>query len=366
MTDVPQWFAPGRVNLIGEHLDYNGGPVLPIAIDRGTTVKARTRDDDQVRVWTTHGGNLTGGFAVGVAPGDVDGWLSYVAGVFWSIRSIGHTLPGFDLVIDSDVPSGAGLSSSAALECAVAGAVNEICGLGIGPIDMALLAQRAEADFVGVPCGAMDQLASMCGQDGHALFINTAVTPPTVDAVTADWVGDGLELLVIDTKTVRQLADGRYAQRRQECAEAARVLELDALAAAGPDAVLRLGDETLKARTRHVITETARTRGAVRALRARNWTQFGAILTASHESLRADFEVSCMELDIAVEAALTAGALGARMTGGGFGGSVIALIPAGSVKAVTGRVTDAFGHAERAKPDCFVVNPADGMHRVSP
>lgn len=364
MTDVPQWFAPGRVNLIGEHLDYNGGPVLPIAIDRGTTVKARTRDDDQVRVWTTHGGNLTGGFAVDVAPGDVDGWLSYVAGVFWSLRSTGHAVPGFDLVIDSDVPPGAGLSSSAALECAVAGAVNETCGLGIVPIDLASLAQRAEADFVGVPIGAMDQLASMCGQDGHALLINTALTPPTVESIAADWVGDGLELLVIDTKTVRQLTDGRYSQRREECAEAAKILELDALAAAGPDAVLRLEDETLKARTRHVITETARTRAAVRALRSRNWTQFGAMLTASHESLRIDFEVSCMELDIAVDAAVTAGALGARMTGGGFGGSVIALLSADSVKVVTERVNDAFGHAERAKPDCFVVHPADGMSRV--
>ena len=366
MTDVPQWIAPGRVNLMGEHLDYNGGPVLPIAIDRATAVKARIRDDDQVRVWTTHGGNQTGGFAVDVAPGDVDGWLSYVAGVFWSLRTAGNTVPGFDLVIDSTVPSGAGLSSSAALECAVAGAVNELCNLGIDRVELASLTQRAEADFVGVPCGAMDQLASMCGQGGHALFINTAVTPPTFESVAADWAGDGLELLVIDTKTAHQLTDGRYAQRRDECAEAARLLELDALATAGPDAVLRLGDETLKARTRHVITETARTRGAVRALRTRDWIQFGAMLTASHASLRDDFEVSCVELNTAVDAALAAGALGARMTGGGFGGSAIALVSAGSVNAVIEHVTNSLVHAERPTPDCFVVQPADGMRRVVP
>lgn len=364
MTDISHWIAPGRVNLIGEHLDYNGGPVLPIAIDRGTTVKARSREDDQVRVWTTYGGNQHGEFTTDVRPGDVDGWLGHVAGIFWSYAQAGHRVGGFDLVIDSQLPAGAGLSSSAAIECAVGGAINDVAGLGLADLDLALLAHQAETDFVGVPSGAMDQIISVCGRAGHAMFIDLASSPPTVEPVPADWAADGLALLVIDTRTPHDLADGRYGQRRAECAEAARILGLDALAQAGPDAVLRIDDEGLKARTRHVITETARTRGARRALTARNWKQFGAMLTASHESLRDDFQVSCLELDIAVDVALAAGAWGARMTGGGFGGSAIALVAADHVSHVTERVTAALLHAERAEPRCFTVQPSAGLRRV--
>lgn len=359
---IGRWSAPGRVNLIGEHLDYNGGPVLPIAIDRRTEVKARLRDDDRVRVWTD-GGDGSVEFGVDVSPGEVDGWGAYVAGVVWSLRESGHPIPGADVVINSDVPIGAGLSSSAALECGVATALLGSTNTEVPPVEVALIAQRAENDFVGVPSGSMDQLAAMCGRTGNALFIDTASRPPKVEAVAAEWVEDGLRLMVIDTQAAHALADGEYAKRRTECESAAEELGLTHLADAGLDAVLRIDDEVVKRRVRHVITETARTRSAVRALRERQWQQLATMFTASHASLRDDFEVSAPELDVAVEASVEAGALGARMTGGGFGGSAIALVPAERVGAVAERVAAMFEHAEFTAPRTFVVSPAEGARR---
>ncbi|UYM03936.1 galactokinase [Solicola gregarius] len=359
---VGRWSAPGRVNLIGEHLDYNGGPVLPIAIDRRTDVKARLRDDGRVRAWSDLAEHSIE-FGADVEPGEVTDWGAYVAGVVWSLREAGHPVPGADVVISSDVPTGAGLSSSAAIECGVAAALLGSIGVDVPPVEVALLAQRAENDYVGVPSGSMDQLAAMCGAEGHALFIDTAATPPKVDPVPADWTADGLRLLVIDTRASHSLADGEYAKRRAECDTAAEQLGLKHLADAGLDAVLRIEDPVIKARVRHVITETARTRSAVRALRERQWNQLATLFTASHASLRDDFEVSAPELDIAVDASLEAGALGARMTGGGFGGSAIALVPADRAEAVGERVRAMFAHAEFAEPRTFMVAPAAGARR---
>lgn len=364
MSDVRQWSAPGRVNLIGEHLDYNGGPVLPIAIDRALTLKARLREDDTVRVWTTLGGNQTAEFTTRVQSADVTGWASYVAGVFWALARAGHPTRGADLVIDGDLPSGAGLSSSAAVEGLVATALNDLLGLGLDPIDLAILSRRAENDFVGAPTGIMDQVAVLTGRAGHALLIDSRPERPTVEAVEASWLEAGLSLVVIDTMTRHDLSDGSYAERRDECQRAADVLGLAHLAEAGPDAVLKLEDETLKARTRHVITETARVRGAVRALRARNWTQFGSMLSASHASLKEDFAVSRMELDIAQESAVAAGALGARMTGAGFGGSVIALVDASLRGPLAEAVTARFAFHQFAAPAFFAVEPAAGAREL--
>lgn len=364
MTDVRQWTAPGRINLIGEHLDYNGGPVLPIAINRSITLKARLRDDDLVRVWTTLGGRQTAEFTVPTKPGTVTGWASYVAGVFWALAEEGHAVTGADLVVDGDLPSGAGLSSSAALEVVVATALNDLLGLGLEPGIVATISRRAENDYAGAPTGIMDQLTVACGVEGSALLIDPAREPATVEVVPSDWRSAGLELVVIDTRTRHELNDGKYAQRRDECHRAAGELGLDRLAAAGPDAVLRLEDETLKARTRHVITETARTRGAVRALRTGNWTQFGTMLTASHASLKDDFAVSRMELDIAVEAALEAGALGARMTGGGFGGSVIALIQKEKLTSLAEHVTGRFAFHQFEAPELFTVRASQGAREL--
>lgn len=365
MTDVRRWDVPGRVNLIGEHLDYNGGPVLPMAIDRMITIKARRRDDGIVNVWTDRDGAVKTTFPITVQPGDVEGWATYAAGTIWSIVGAGHTFTGVDLVIESGLPSGAGLSSSAALTCGITATIDEMFGLGLGRTDMALLAQRAEHDFVGAPVGIMDQLAVLHGEAGHALLIETAASPPTTHPIAVTWEDDGLTLLVINTRAHHALADGEYAARRSECEAAARELGVEWLADAGVDATVRLTDETLKARTRHVLTETARVRGAVNAIGRRAWEQLGTILTASHASLRDDFQVSCPELDVAVDAALAGGALGARMTGGGFGGSAIALVPLERVRAVRELVEARYAAQNWPAPEVFVVHAADGARLAS-
>lgn len=359
-----RWDVPGRVNLIGEHLDYNGGPVLPLAIDRTVTVKARARDDGTVNVWSDLPGASKVSFTTTVQPGEVDGWASYVAGTIWALADRGHAVPGADLVIESRLPSGAGLSSSAATTCGVASALGDLFDLGLDRTEVALVAQHAEAGFVGAPVGLMDQLAVLHGTDGHGILVDTSVTPHTTTSVELGWEADGLVLAVIATGAHHALADGEYASRREECERAAAELGLEWLARAGLDATVMLADETLKARTRHVLTETARVRGAVTALGRRAWPQLGTILTASHASLRDDFAVSCPELDVAVEAALEAGALGARMTGGGFGGSAIALVESGTVAALRERVEARYALHQWARPEVFVVRPSGGARRV--
>jgi galactokinase len=364
VTDVHQWDVPGRVNLIGEHLDYNGGPVLPLAIDRSLTLKARSREDGIVNVWSDAPGTGKASFATSVRPGEVQGWAAYAAGTIWALAEAGHPVPGADLVIESRLPSGAGLSSSAALTCGIAAALDRIQGLGLDRTELALIGQRAESGFVGAPVGLMDQLAVLEGRAGHAVLIDTAATPPTTQLVPVTWEEDGLVLAVITTGAHHALADGEYAARREECERAAAELGLDHLARAGLDATVLLTDETLKARTRHVLTETARVKAAISAISRRAWPQLGTILTASHASLRDDFQVSCPELDVAVEAALEAGALGARMTGGGFGGSAIALVAPHQVQAVRERVEARYAAQDWARPETFVVHAADGAHPV--
>lgn len=353
--DGARWAAPGRVNLVGEHLDYNGGPCLPIAIDRRTVVSAHRRDDDQVTA-TSEGQEAA--FPLTTQPGDVQGWAAYVAGVVWALHGAGHDVPGLDLEVSSDVPLGAGLSSSAALECAVAACVRDLAGLDLDDLALAVLAQRAENDYVGVPCGILDQAASMCGRSGHALLLDSS--GPSVEQVPAQWAQAGLRLVVIDTSAQHELTDGGYAARRRESEEAARRLGLDLLATAGPAAVDRLDDEVLRRRARHVVSETARVHQVVAAMAEGEWAAVGELFTASHVSLRDDYEVSVPELDVAVEAALDAGALGARMTGGGFGGSAIALVPDAAVDAVERACAEAFARHDFAAPQRFVVAPADG------
>ncbi|MGH1563490.1 galactokinase [Mumia sp. DW29H23] len=362
--EIGVWAAPGRVNLIGEHLDYVGGPVLPIAIDLQTTVKARRRTDGRVRVWSSITDRSVE-FGADTVPGDVEGWGRYAAGPVWALAQSGRTTGGADLVISSDVPLGAGLSSSAAIECGVAVALAGLEGWEVDPVEMALLCQRAENDYAGAPTGSMDQLASMCGEKGHALLIETAATPPTVKPVPAHWVEDGYALVVVDTRAKHSLATSEYGARRAQTEELATLLGLEVLAKAPPDAVLKVDDPELKARLRHVITETQRVRSAVRALAARDWPQLGQLMTASHASLRDDYAVSAPELDLTVETALEHGALGARMTGGGFGGSAIALVEAERVDALTAAVAAAFARVEFKEPRTFVVDPADGARRVS-
>lgn len=361
MDDVRRWRVPGRVNLIGEHLDHNGGSALPIAIDREVLVKARGRTDGVVNVWSR---GERASFTAEVSPGDESGWSAYPAGVVWALREAGVAVTGADLVVESTLPVGAGLSSSAALTCGIALALDDLAGTDLPREEVARIARRAENDFVGTPTGLMDQFAVLFAQQGHAAHLDFGVDPPKVEPVPVDWTADGLVLAVIDTGVHHELAGGEYAERRRECAEAATAAGVDHLAAIGLDGLLSLTDETLKARARHVLTETTRVRGAVTALRRRDWAAFGAMLTSSHESLRDDFAVSCEELDLVVDAALTSGALGARMTGGGFGGSAIALLAPEQVDALRARVEAAFAARSWAAPHVFTVRPSPAAARL--
>jgi galactokinase len=315
--------APGRVNLIGEHLDYNGGRCLPIALPRRTTVTGRPSADGQLTV-------TSGGLSWAGLPGErADGWAAYVVGVLWSL---GLDV-ALDLTVTSDVPVGAGLSSSAALECATALAVDALLDLGRSRDELAAACVRAETEYVGAATGGLDQTIAMQARAGEALLLDFADgsrTPVRFDPGSA-----GLGLLVVDTRVEHRLAagrpgDGGYAARRADCEQAARLLGVPLLAGvADPmSALTSLTDERLRRRARHVFGEQQRVEEFVLALDLGDWAEAGALMTTSHESLRDDFEVSCPELDTAVEAALDAGALGARMTGGGFGGSAIVLTPA--------------------------------------
>jgi galactokinase len=286
-----------------------------------------------------------------------------VAGVVWAL---GPDAPGADLYLDSDLPTGAGLSSSAALECAVLSALHDLGGLHIPPAELARLAQRAENDYVGMPCGIMDQTASLRCEEGHALFLDTR--SGDVEQVPFDVVSEGLSLLVIDSRAPHELVDGEYAARRESCERAATELGVRALrditVAELPAALARLDDMTAR-RARHVVTENARVLDTVALLRAGDLRGIGPLMTASHASLRDDFEVTVAQLDTAVDAALSAGAYGARMTGGGFGGCVIALVDEAAADNVAGAVAKAYAAAGFDPPVAFTAAPSAGAHRLA-
>jgi galactokinase len=356
------WRAPGRVNVIGEHTDYNDGFVLPLALAQRVVCTAARRLDGRLVARSAR----APGAVLDVsdpAPGRVDGWGAYPAGVVWALRAAGHDVGGLDVTLDGDLPPGAGLSSSAAVCCAVALACNDLYQLGLDRVALARIAQRAENDFVGAPVGIMDQMAVLYGRAGHALFLDTRsleVRPVPLRLSEA-----GLALLVIDTHAPHRLVDGEYAARRRSCEQAATMLGVAALRDATAAAVAGLPDATLRRRARHVVTENARVLRVVEALRSGvDPREIGPELTASHESLRDDFVVSCAELDAAVDAALDAGAYGARLTGGGFGGCAIALVNTGGVGTVAQAVGEAFTRRGFAAPSSFVVVPSDGAHGV--
>jgi galactokinase len=362
------WSAPGRVNLIGEHTDYNDGFALPFAIAARTCVAARVRSDGVLRMRSVQ--QPTGDVSIDlddVLPGKPDGWAAYVAGVVWAARTGGHVVGGMDLLIDGRVPLGSGLSSSHALECAVALAMNDLFGLGLDANGLGRLAYTAENDFVGAPTGMMDQLASLRCTADHALFLDNRSFE--VEQVPCDPAVDGLRLLVLDTRVHHGHADGAYGDRRAACERAAAALGVTSLRdidGAGLGAALdRLGDDELRRRVRHIVTENDRVLDAVSALNDLDWPRLGALMSASHVSLRDDYEVSCDELDVAVEEAMAAGAVGARMTGGGFGGSAIALVPAGAVSGVGDAVRSAFAERGWSAPSVFEVTPSAGAHRDS-
>lgn len=361
------WQAPGRVNLIGEHTDYNEGFVLPFAIDKTAKVAMRVRADSTVRLLSTFGGHgLVEADINALEPGSGEGWSRYPLGVAWALQERGVTVPGFDLLLDSDVPLGAGLSSSHAIECAVITALNDLTGSGFAAEELVLATQRAENVFVGAPTGIMDQSASLRGAKGHAVFLDCR--DQHVELVPFDAEASGLVLLVIDTKVSHSHADGGYASRRASCELGAEILGVKALRDVGVERLEEasgLLDETTLRRVRHVVTENDRVLQTVEFLGTQGPASIGALLDASHVSMRDDFEISCPELDLAVDTSRSAGAIGARMTGGGFGGSAIALTPVGQEQQVRDAVVRSFADAGFTAPDIFTVTPAAGALRLA-
>ena len=361
------WQAPGRVNLIGEHTDYNEGFVLPFAIDKTAKVAIRLREDSTVRLLSLFGGHGLVEADLSISePGSGEGWSRYPLGVAWALKERGIDVPGFDLLLDSDVPLGAGLSSSHAIECAVISALNDLTGAGLGAEDLVLATQRAENVFVGAPTGIMDQSASLRGAKGHAVFLDCR--DQHVDLVPFDAEASGLVLLVIDTKVSHSHADGGYASRRASCELGAEILGVKALRDVGVESLEEaagLLDETTLRRVRHVVTENDRVLQTVEILASKGPANIGALLDASHVSMRDDFEISCPELDLAVETSKANGAIGARMTGGGFGGSAIALTPVGQEQQVRDAVVRSFAESGFTAPDIFTVTPAAGALRLA-
>ncbi|MDX3118101.1 MULTISPECIES: galactokinase [Streptomyces] len=364
------WAAPGRVNLIGEHTDYNDGFVMPFALPHTAVAAVSRRTDGVLRL---HSADLDTGVAElrldELTPESDKAWTAYPAGVVWALREAGHPVTGADVHLTSTVPSGAGLSSSAAIEVVVALALNDLFELGLQGWQLARLCQRAENVYVGAPTGIMDQTASACCEAGHALFLDTRDL--SQKQIPLDLAAEGLRLLVVDTQVTHAHSGGEYGKRRAGCEKGAALLGVDALrdiAYADLDAALdRLGDEEeVRRLVRHVVTEDQRVEQVVALLESGGDTRaVGPVLTAGHASLRDDFRVSCPELDLVVDTALTHGALGARMTGGGFGGSAIVLAEATDVEALTKAVGEAFTAAGLKAPRVFEAVPSAGARRLS-
>jgi galactokinase len=360
---VGVWAAPGRVNLIGEHTDYNDGYVMPFALAQRVLIAAAPRDDGTWSVTSLNNDSTKIFSAADLQPG-MAGWQAYVAGVVWALQDAGHRIAGADLVLMSDVPEGAGLSSSAALECATLTALADLNNLDIAGLERAKLARRSENVFVGAPTGLMDQAASTLCTQGNALFFDCRTH--AAEQVLFDTSSAGLEILVLDTKTPHALVDSEYAARRASCEEAAQLLGVPALRDVSDlDAALaQLPDPAMKRRVRHVVTENARVLEAVNVLRAGRIADMAPLLDASHESMRDDFEITVPQVDLAVETARMSGALGARMTGGGFGGCIIALVELGDSERISEAIAESFAAAGYGPPAYFTAVPSAGAQRL--
>ncbi len=366
-TPTTTWSAPGRVNLVGEHTDYNHGFVLPFAIDRRTTCTVTLTDTLVIRVVSTHSPDVVSIGIDSLKPQSLDGWSAYPLGVAWALselaaaRGLTGQVVGCDIAIASDVPIGAGLSSSAAIECAVAVALNELWGLGIEPMDLVIACQRAENIAVGAPTGIMDQTASLFGVEDHAVLLDCDTHD--VQSVPLGLTAAGLSIMVIDSKVEHSHATGGYKERRADCEQGAAQLGVATLreltVADLPRANSLLSDQVFR-RVRHVVTENQRVLDTVATLGTAGPHAIGEFLLASHASMRDDFEISIPEIDVAVEAAMQAGALGARLTGGGFGGASIALVPNSLWDQVAGAVTEALAAKSMQAPHIFSVRPSDG------
>jgi galactokinase len=351
------WSAPGRVNLIGEHVDYNDGLVLPLAIERRAVVAMAPREDRQVRVSSVQ---QPGVVTSHLDQAGVSGWAAYVLGVAWALEEHHREVPGFDLLLDSSIPVGAGLSSSAGVEVATALGLAEIAGHVLSRLGLALVCPRAETGYVAAPVGGMDQVVSACASEGHALLLDCRSLETTHIPVALP----EHELVAFDTKVRHDNNDGSYARLRASCERAAELLQVKALRDVEDVADLAALPGDLLPMARHVVTEIARVREAVDALRSADAHRLGRLLLESHHSLAHDAGVCCPELDLVVDAATGAGALGARLTGAGLGGCVLALVPSSSVEAVTASVRSAFQSRGLLVPEAIPVRAASGACRV--
>jgi galactokinase len=355
------WQAPGRVNLIGEHVDYNDGFVLPFALQFTTRAELAERDDDIVNVASESEG--TDEFPTDTKPGDVDGWAAYVAGVVWAFSDHGFDVGGLDISISSDVPTGAGLSSSAALTCAVGSALNDILDAGLSPTEIATLARRSENEYVGVPTGPMDQLAAMLCTEDHALLLDCRSLETR--SIPFDPIASGLRVLLIDTTARHSLVGSQYGDRRKDCDDALAELDEPTWRDVDLSMIDRLSSDRLRRRARHILTETKRVLDIAEILDTGRAADIGSVLTTSHASMRDDFEISCDELDVTVDAALDAGALGARMVGGGFGGCALVLCRDEDSDQVVTRVRAAYSEHGWEPPELYTPKPSQGAHRIT-
>ncbi|MEI5099474.1 galactokinase [Streptomyces sp. PmtG] len=362
------WAAPGRVNLIGEYTDFNEGFVMPLALPHTAVAAVARRDDGVLRL---HSADVEGPLVELSVPGlaplsDSGGWAAYPAGVVWALREAGHAVGGADLHLASTVPTGAGLSSSAALEVVTAIALRDLYELDLSRRQLALLAQRAENAFVGVPCGVMDQMAAAVSEAGHALHLDCRDL--SVRQVPLDLAAHGLCLLVVDTRVRHTLGDGAYAERRAACEAGARALGVphlrDVPYADLDSALRRLDDAHVRACVRHVVRDDHRVGRVAALLAAGDVRGVGPVLTEGHASLRDDLRISCPELDLVVDSAVAGGALGARMTGGGFGGSAVVLVESGVAEGVGKAVAAAFDAAGFTPPRVFEAQPSAGARRL--
>ncbi len=358
------WFGPGRVNLIGEHTDYNDGFVLPFALEKKAVVAAGRREDDLLVMYSLELQERVEIPLSGLAPG-TGGWSGYLAGVVWALQMSGHPVGSATLVLSSDVPLGAGLSSSAAIECAVVAAMCDLYHLDIEPMDRAKIARLAENSYVGAPTGLLDQAASTLCQEDSGFFLDCRSLEGV--HVPLPMAEQGFEMLVLDTKTPHSHVDGEYGARRQSCEEAAAILGIPALRDITDldDALSRLEDDVMRKRVRHVVTENSRTLEAYEVARDGRLADLAPLLDASHASMRDDYEITVDTVDLAVDTARGAGALGARMTGGGFGGCIIALCHTGDGEGIAQQIAEAFAAAGHRTPEWFTATPAPGAGRLA-
>jgi galactokinase len=363
------WFAPGRANLMGEHTDYNEGFVLPFALAQGVTATATARDDGLLVLRSSQKPAEPVTLSLdSLAPRSVPGWAAYPAGVAWALRAAGFDVLGASIDIDSDLPVGAGVSSSAALECSVALALCSLSGLPVPRGQLAKIAKRAENEFVGAPTGIIDQSAALLCQADHAMLLDCRTL--ATSQVPFQPSAAGAAALIVDTRVTHALVNGEYAARRAECEEAARLLGVPALGLlTDPGAVETLADPVLRRRARHVITDSARARQIASALQRQTpdetdtYGLIGNLLSEGHRSLRDDFEVSWPQADAAVDVAIEAGAYGAKMIGGGFGGSVLALVPREREATVRSTIQKTFKDRNWAPPEFMDAVPSPAARR---